>query len=151
MEQEGVWRTIRGAKVFIKDGENVSDALKRKKSNERKQKQFEIIQKTNPMRDDYHVGIRKPEDIQTFAEAVENMERDEAGVYPDVTEKDYQRALKSGEIVVYSSKVIKNGTFVSPSKMMASDYAGGEKVYQLKIQVDDVAWINADEGIYAKI
>ena len=28
MEENGVWRTIRGRRVFIKDGQSVSDAFK---------------------------------------------------------------------------------------------------------------------------
>ena len=34
-----------------------------------KSSQLEIIQKSNPMRDEYHTGIRSTDDIKTFKEA----------------------------------------------------------------------------------
>ena len=117
---------------------------------EQKQKQFELIQKTNPMSDDYHVGIRKPSDIRSPEEAF-NPSDDSGYLYPDFTRADGERALKTGRITVYSSKPIKSGGFVSPSQRMASDYAGGGKVYKAEVPVGAVAWINADEGQFAQV
>ena len=111
-----------------------------------KRKQFEIIQKSNPMRDDYHTGIRSPEDIKTAKEAFGEYEF----IYPDFTKKDADNALKSGKITIYSSKPIEDGGFVSPSKRMAQDYSGGGKVYSQTVGVDDVAWIDSSEGQLAK-
>lgn len=113
-----------------------------------KAKQLEVINKSNPMEDSYHTGIREESDIKTFKEAIEDSD---AGFTPDYTAEMASKALNDGEITVYSSKPIEDGAFVSPSKMIAKDYAGGGKVYEQKVSVDDVAWIDATEGQIAKI
>ena len=112
-----------------------------------KSKQLEVIKNANPMTDNYHVGIRSAADIKTFEEA---MKDGESFFYGDFDITDAEKALKSGEITVYSSKPIEQGGFVSTSQNMARDYAGGGKVYSKKVKLDDVAWINGDEGQYAK-
>lgn len=120
-----------------------------------KQKQFDIISSINPMRDDYHTGIRKADDILTLQEAIEASKQENGegiiSTYPDVDESVYNEALQSGKIKVYSSKPIENGAFVGPSMMQAKDYAGGGKVYSKEVNVSDIAWINADEGVYASL
>ena len=128
------------------------------KDADRKQTQLNIILKTNPMLDDYHTGIRKVEDIKTLGESVEEARSeaekygdDEWSAYPDITNDMLQNALETGEITIYSSKPIKNGVFVTPSYMQASDYAGGGNVYEKTVPLNDVAWINTDEGQYAKV
>lgn len=110
--------------------------------------QMQIIQEFNPMLDDYHTGIRSVEDIKTFEEA---MQDDESFVYGDFEYEDAQKALETGKVTVYSSKPIEQGGFVSTSYNMAKDYAGGGKVYSKEVNLEDVAWINGDEGQYANI
>ena len=128
------------------------------KDKDRKHAQLDIILKTNPMLDDYHTGIRKVEDIKTLEESVgearseaEKYGDEEWSAYPDITNDMLQNALETGEITIYSSKPIKNGVFVTPSYMQASDYAGGGNVYEKTVPLTDVAWINTDEGQYAKV
>ena len=128
------------------------------KDADRKQAQLDIILKTNPMLDDYHTGIRKVEDIKTLGESVEEARSEaekygdeEWSAYPDITNDMLQNALETGEITIYSSKPIKNGVFVTPSYTQASDYAGGGNVYEKTVPLTDVAWINTDEGQYAKV
>ena len=117
-----------------------------------KEKQLEIIKKENPMLDDYHTGIRTIDDIKTPEEAFKTkIDEDEDYSYPDFTQEDGEKALESGKITVYSSKEIKQGTFVSPSKSMVQDYAGDGKIFEQTISINDVAWINSDEGQYAKV
>ena len=119
-----------------------------------KQKQFEIIQETNPMWDDYHTGIRSTNDIRTWAEVLElNDESEGQFVWGDFSRADAEQALKDGTITVYSSYPIKNGVFVSTSYVQAQEYAGGKngKVYSKTIPLTDVAWINGDEGQYAEV
>ncbi len=115
-----------------------------------KREQYEIIQKNNPMQDDYHTGIRSPKDIKTWEEA---MKDEDSFSWGDFSKKDAEEALKNGQITVYSSYDIKQGTFVSTSKVQAEEYAGGKgsKVYEKTIPLNEVAWINGDEGQYAKI
>lgn len=116
-----------------------------------KVEQYKIIQETNPMRDDYHTGIRKPSDIMTWKEV---MEKDkDSFAWGDFSRADGQRALESGKITIYSSYPIKQGVFVSTSKVQSEQYAGGKgnKVYSKTVPLGDVAWISGDEGQFAKI
>lgn len=118
--------------------------------NAKKQEKLSIILKSNPATDTYHTWIRKLDDIKTPEEAFINVNLDDNYVYPDFTQKMGEAAYKSGKIKVYSSKKIKDGIFVTPSKMQAEDYAGGGKIFEKEVSIDDVAWINSDEGQYAK-
>ena len=182
MLEGGVWRTISGRRIFIKEGQSLTDAMKesgkfkkvekqikqKKLTDEEKEEQlkklkeeiknapkekvqqYEIIKENNPMLDEYHVGIRSPKDIKTFAEVIDD---EESFVWGDFSREDAKKALKEGYITIYSSYPIKQGTFVSTSKVQAEQYAGGvgEKIYKKKIPLNEVAWINGDEGQYAKI
>ena len=160
----GVWRTVGGRRIFIKNGEDLTTAMKRSgkfatkdkdasiTDEERKKRQLEIIKKENPMQDEYHTGIRSIEDIKSAEEAFKTkIDEDEDYIYPDFTKEDGKKALEIGEITIYSSKEIKQGSFVSTSKMMAKDYAGNGKIYEQKVNIKDVAWIDSNEGQYAKI
>lgn len=115
-----------------------------------KGKQLEIIKKTNPMLDDYHVGIRTVEDIKTFDEVINDKE---SFAWGDFSKEDAEKALKTGRITIYSSYPIEQGTFVSTSKIQAEEYAGGKngKVYSKTVPIEEIAWINGDEGQYANI
>ena len=137
----------------IKTKENIKSEQKKEDSvSTKKEQQFEEIQKTNKMTDDQHVGIRKASDIKTAEEAFKTtVNEDEDYLYPDFTQQDGEKALKNGKITVYSSKPIEQGGFVSPSKQMAQDYAGNNKVYSQEVDVNDVAWIDSNEGQLAKI
>lgn len=112
-----------------------------------KDEQLRVILGTNPMRDDYHTGIRRREDILTFREAVGKAGADDY-VYPDFDVVDAEACLEKDEMWVYSSKWIEYGTFVTPSYMMARDYAGGRPPYARKVCPDEVAWIDVNEGMY---
>lgn len=118
-----------------------------------KVEQYKIVQETNPMQDDYHVGIRKPSDIRTWAEAVKAASDDDAFAWGDFSKADAEKALKTGKITIYSSYPIKQGVFVSTSKVQSEQYAGGTgaKVYSKTVPIEDVAWINGDEGQFAQI
>lgn len=116
-----------------------------------KQMQLEIIERYNPMRDDVHTGIRNIEDIKSFEEVVNEAKSEGDTAYPDIGLDILEEAAKTGRITVYSSYPIKQGVFVSPSRLNAADYAGGGPVYSKEVSVDDVAWITSDEGQYAKV
>lgn len=113
-----------------------------------KQKQLDIILKENPMTDDYHTGIRTIEDIKTFEETIND---DESFVWGDFSQEDAKEALEKGEITVYSSYPIEQGVFVSTSKNQARDYVGNGKIYSKTVPLNEVAWINGDEGQYANV
>ena len=116
-----------------------------KKVSDIKQKQLDVINRLNPMTDTYHTGIRSVDDIKTFREAFDDPE---SFADPDFSKADGQRALNSGKITIYSSKPLdkNNAQFVTPSKMEALTYSGDGKVYSKEVSIDDVAWINADQG-----
>lgn len=113
---------------------------------ERKISQLEIIKQYNPMSDDIHTGIRDISDIKSFEEIGEDF----TGT-PDFTEQDYNQALESGNITVYSSKPIEQGIFVTPSRMEAESYAGNGEVYSKDITLSQVAWIDSMEGQFADV
>lgn len=137
----------------IKSKETKAQELKKdyKNATSKQQAQFDIIQKTNPAPEESnYVWIRKPSDIKTFEEIIND---EESFTWGDYSKEDALRDLKKGTVTVYSSYAIKNGTFVSTSYQQALDYAGGEptKVHHRTVSLDSVAWINGDEGQYAKI
>lgn len=116
-----------------------------------KNAQYEIIQKTNPAPEDSnYVWVRSPKDIKTFEEVINDKD---SFTWGDFSKEDAEKALKKGTVRVYSSYAIKNGTFVSTSYQQALDYAGGDpsKVHSKVVSLDSVAWINGDEGQYAKV
>ena len=104
----------------------------------------------NPMRDDYHTGVRGREDVKAFDEILKGAEEawneDGALMYPDMDIEMLRKAKQTGKITAYSSKPIEDGAFVTPSRMNAKDYAGDGKVYSKEVSIDDVAWIDESEG-----
>ena len=116
---------------------------------DKKYAQFALTQANNPMLDDVHTGIRSVEDIHTLEETLND---DKLLVTePDWEEEDIRRAIDDNQVTIYSSKPIQDGTFVTPSRMVAEDYAGGEIVYEKTVSPDKVAWIASDEGQYADV
>ena len=103
-----------------------------------------IVKDNNPVGDDYHAWIRNENDIKTFKQAYD----DDGGgdLAPDFTEAMAKKAIDSGKITVYSSKPIKAGSFVTPSKMEAKSYAGSGKIYEEKLNLNDISWIDALQG-----
>lgn len=117
-----------------------------------KQKQLDIIKSNNPVNDDYHTWIRNVEDIKTLEETINDSDWSNYDEYnPDLSRQDIENAIDSGKIMVYSSYPIKQGVFVSPSKMEAESYSSNGKVYSKEVNINDVAWIDPTQGQYAKV
>lgn len=119
-----------------------------------KQKQLDIILESNPAPNTYQTWVRSVDDIHTWNEVLElNDESEGQFVWGDFSRADAEQALQDGKITIYSSYPIKNGVFVSTSKIQAQEYAGGKngKVYSKTVPLDSVAWINGDEGQYARV
>ena len=137
-------------KYSMQESENNSGSFNLAEN--RKQKQNEIIQKSNPMDKKLgeHTWINSAEDIKTYQEAI-----DEFGgidnVTPDFKSEDVKKALDTGKVMVYSSYPIEQGTFVTPSKMEAQSYAGNNQIYSKEVNLNDVAWIDEIQGQYAQI
>lgn len=138
-----------------KDNTNISKLKNSKQSSfsmQNKEKQLEIIKQNNPMLDDYHTGIRTIDDIKTFEETLQDNDwKDYDEFNPDFTREMANEAVKTGEIMVYSSYPIKQGNFVSPSYMEAESYSGNGNIYSKKVNLIDVAWIDPTQGQYAKV
>lgn len=118
----------------------------------RKERQMQVIEQSNPADDEYHTWIRSADEIKTFEEALSDPEWADYDEFdPDYTMEDARAALESGEITVYSSYPIKNGVFVSPSRMEAESYSGNGQLYERIIPVDDIAWIDPTQGQYAPV
>ncbi len=138
---KSVGRLLLSASPDTSLNSNITDYL-------RKSRQLEIIQESNPMLDDIHTGIRSIDDILTFEEAMEDL--DDVISTPDWTVEDAQKALEDGHVMVFSSKPIEAGVFVTPSMQQAKDYAGKKgKVYGTDVDLNDVAWVDSIEGQYA--
>ena len=128
---------------------------------ELKQKQLEIILTFNPMTDDYHTGIRAIDDIHTFQELYDEeilngstYAEFDLVVYDEPKSlyvPDIEEILKKGTITVYSSYPIKQGVFVTPSKVEARSYSGEKPIHSRRVRLTDVAWIDFNEGQYAKV
>ncbi len=133
------------------DGSNDDIYFSTKRGADQKQKQLDIINETNPAPNTYSTWIRTVDDIKTLAETLEDEDWDYEEFNPDLTRTDIQNAIESGEITVYSSYPIKNGVFVSPSRMEAESYSGNGRVYEKTVDINDVAWIDPTQGQYAKV
>lgn len=117
---------------------------------DRKAAQFDIIRQSNPFDAELgdHTWIKSADDILTYPEAIDNFGGVE-DVTPDFRAADVQAALDGGEVTVYSSYPIEQGTFVTPSRMEAQNYAGdGAQVYSRRVPLSDVAWIDEVQGQY---
>lgn len=117
---------------------------------DRKAAQFDIIQQSNPFDAELgdHTWIKSADDILTYPEAIDNFGGVE-DVTPDFRAADVQAALDNGEVTIYSSYPIEQGTFVTPSRMEAQSYAGdGAQVYSRRVPLSDVAWIDEVQGQY---
>ena len=146
--------TKNGAEVkgkFSAAGKN-SDSGADADSQARKQKQLEVIQKSNPAEDSYHTWIRSTDDIRTLREALNDPEWAEYDEFDqDYTKAMAEAALKSGKIQIFSSYPIKAGVFVTPSRMEAESYSGNGKIYSRTVNTDDVAWIDPTQGQFAPV
>ena len=112
-----------------------------------KEQRFKAITKANPMYDDYHLGIREVDDVKNLDEVLDDFGN------PDISLEMLQDAIKNDKIKVYSSRPIEAGSFVTPSKMMAQDYAGGpnKPIYEIEVSPYDIGWLSGDEGQIARV
>ena len=113
-----------------------------------KSRQLKVILENNPKDPRINASatwIESVKDIQTWEEAMHDDAYGGGDVAPDFTWEDAQRAEKEGYITIYSSKPIKLGSFVTPSRMIAVSY-GNETPYSKRVKLNDVAWIDMSEG-----
>ncbi len=135
--------------------QSVEDAPKTATAN-RKSEQLKVIQKNNPAPNDDQAWVRSEKDILTYDEALKDSDwdgwdKDGFSFSPDYTGKDAQKAVKNRKVTVYSSREIKDGEWVTPSRMEAESYSGDGKVFSKEVDLDDVAWVDPTQGQYAKV
>ena len=123
---------------------------------DRKAQQFDIIQKSNPSNGGQQAWIESVDDIKTWQEALEEdlgslEEARNENLFPDFKASDLQEALDTGYITVYSSGDITDGAWVTPSAMEARDYAGSDNIQAKRVPVDDIAWLDSAQGMYAPV
>jgi len=121
---------------------------------EMKLMQLAVIQRANPMQDDYHTGIRTVDDIRTFAEAWQDEQRyRDCADWGDFTHEQAREALRSGFVTVYSSHDIKQGDFVTTSYTHALQYAGADPqgVKTAIVPLNAVAWIDIDQRVFTGV
>lgn len=116
-----------------------------------KERQWDVIRKTNPAGNDFSTWIRSADEIKSFEEAVADPEWDYDAYNPDYSRQMAQEAISSGEITVYSSYPIEQGVFVTPSRMEAESYSADGKVYSATVPLSSVAWIDPTQGMVAEV
>ena len=114
-----------------------------------KQRQLDVINRTNPAPNSYNTWVRSVEDIKTLVEAVREPEWDGDVYNEDWTRAQALAAIEKDSVTLYSSQPIKNGVFVTPSRMEAESYSGDGRVYTKTVSPDKVAWIDPTQGQYA--
>lgn len=101
MSENGVWRTIRGAKVFIGDGESLDDALARREKEIQKNK--EVADKLNG---------KKPERVRTEEEEEYKKKYEEAEAKREERRKNWHdkspRKTAGDEIYGYHKETIRD-------------------------------------------
>ena len=90
-------------------------------------------------------------DIKTLEEIIHSDDYNFLITTPDFDIDDAKDAVKTGFIVVFSSRPIKKGTFVTPSPMIARSYSGDGRIYSKKTNIYNIAWIDLSEGMFAPI
>lgn len=113
-----------------------------------KEEMLHKIIQSNPAQDEIHSQIRTVSDILYPEEIINLPEWQDEFLAPDYRLSDMKESISSGIIVIYSSKPIMTGTFVTPSKMEAMAYAGNSTIYSKRINIYDVAWIDPLQGQY---
>jgi hypothetical protein len=144
---------IKAEEIVINENDVITHSKEKDDMDFDKLRKLEIINETNPMFDDYHTGIRKVDDIKTWEEVLKLDDESEGQfAWGDYSREDAEKALENNTIKIYSSNPIENGVFVSTSYIQAEEYAGGKgnQVYSKEVSLNDVAWINGDEGQFAK-
>ncbi len=119
-----------------------------------KAEQFEIINRVNPAPNAYQTWIRNIDDVKSFDEALKDSDWEgweQNGFDESYTPQVVQDALNSGKITVYSSHLIEQGVFVTPSPMEAQSYSSDGKIYSKEVNLNAVAWIDPTQGQYANV
>lgn len=152
-EIAGIWEQTIATRARMAAG-TVKKAEPEPEASAHKLAQLEIVNRTNPAPNDTLTWIRTAADIMTYSETVDDIVRrgyEGDDPTPDYTWQDITKALKTNRVTVYSSYPIKNGTFVTPSRMEAEAYAGNGPVYRKTVTLDKVAWIDELQGQYAHV
>ena len=143
MNLSRVNRISRLTRVLAKEDIKLNENGFNEDQNLSKSDMVKIIEENNPVYNDYATWVRTEDDIQNVTEIFGDQFE---GMYPDFTKEMAEEALKTGKVMVYSSKPFSLGSFVTPSKMYAESYSGDGKIYKGLMSLENIAWIDEGEG-----
>lgn len=172
-EKDGVWRTIGGRRIFIRDGESISDAMKRSNrypSAENKREKAEEVRETKTEDDNDYRMAHRPTETEITADNLINqdvespMPKDayEHPEYYSVIGKEYTKETMEqlnkvrnnpdGEVTIYRATTgdrINEGDWITLSKSYAehhneSQLDGKGKVVEMKVKAKDIQFAGDD-------
>lgn len=110
--------------------------------------QLQALEESGNVPEEYADWFSDPEDIYTYAEALDDPVYDHEQYRRDFTRTQAGYALKDGSVTVYSAGELRPGTFVTPSRMEALNHADGEELQSTNVPLEQVAWMSPFAGLY---
>ena len=110
--------------------------------------QLQALEESGNVPEEYADWFSDPEDIYTYAEALDDPAYDHEQYRRDFTRTQAGYALKDGSITVYSAGELRPGAFVTPSRMEALNHADGEELQSTNVPLEQVAWMSPFAGLY---
>lgn len=105
MEEKGVWRTVAGRRVFIKDGQSLSDAMRNSgKFGNKKEEKF------------------TEEEIEEIKDDIESFKKGESETFEDMKPEQFKKILeylgiKKPNVLNKMSRIGYDGTFTTISNV----------------------------------
>ena len=110
--------------------------------------QMRALEESGNVPEEYAGWFADPEDIYTFAEALDDPAYDHERYRNDFTRTQAVYALRDGSMTVYSIGELRPGTFVTPSREEALEHADGEELRSTTVPLETVAWMSPFAGLY---
>jgi len=113
-----------------------------------KAEQMRALEASGNVPEEYTDWFSDPEDIYTYAEALDDPTYDHEQYRRDFTRTQAAYALRDGSITVYSAGELRPGVFVTPSRAEAAEHAEGEELQRTRVPLESVAWMSPFAGLY---
>ena len=124
------------------------DSGQNSRVSEYKAGQLQALEESGNVPEEYADWFSDPEDIYTYAEALDDPVYDHEQYRRDFTRTQAGYALKDGSVTVYSAGELRPGAFVTPSRMEALNHADGEELQSTNVPLEQVAWMSPFAGLY---
>lgn len=154
-EEDGVWRTVGGRRIFIADGEDLATAMKRSGKFERKQK----IQKNEVDDINYLSKLKKEGKIDK--EKYENLKKETKDFYQERLkgkdsiidipeayrqyEKDYENEMMANEYFGSGHKLPNEKDYLQGGKKWNNEWESSRETKLNKEQLNNIKGINSQE------